>query len=44
MKTDMDELNEFLIKAANVKGVGIRRKIVEIEKFLKYLKASRKNR
>lgn len=38
MKTDMDELNEFLLKAANIKGVGIRRKILEIEKFIKYLK------
>ena len=38
MKTDMDELNEFLIKAANTDKVGIRRKILGIEKFIKYLK------
>jgi len=33
--TDLDELNDFLIRAANLKKVGIRRKIVLIEKWIK---------
>ncbi len=34
MKTQLDELNEFLIKLGNTNGIGIRRKIVIIKKYL----------
>ena len=39
VKTDMDKLNEFLIKVANVKRVGIRRKVVVIKQYLKSIGA-----
>jgi hypothetical protein len=34
MKTDLEELDEFLVRAGNVKGVGIRKKIVIIRQWL----------
>jgi len=34
MKTDLEELDEFLIKAGNYKGVGVRRKIVIIRQWI----------
>jgi len=37
MKTQLDELNEFLIKLGNTDGIGIRRKIVIIKKYLEKL-------
>jgi hypothetical protein len=37
MKTQLDELNEFLIKLGNTDGIGIRRKIVAIKKYLEKL-------
>ncbi len=36
-KTDMDALNEYLIEVSNMNEVGIRKKIVEIRKFLDVL-------
>jgi hypothetical protein len=36
-ETDMDKLNRFLITVANTDGVGIRRKILIIKKFLEVL-------
>ena len=36
-ETDMDKLNRFLITVANTDGVGIRRKILIIKKFLDVL-------
>lgn len=36
-ETDMDKLNRFLITVANTDGVGIRRKILMIKKFLDVL-------
>jgi len=36
--TDLEVLNEVLISFANVKKVGIRRKIVLLERYLKSLK------
>ena len=36
--TDLEELDNFLIRARNFKKVGIRRKIVLIEKWLKAFK------
>ena len=32
--TDLEELDDFLIKAGNTKGVGVRRKIVIIRRWL----------
>ena len=37
MKTQLDELNEFLIKLGNTDGIGIHRKIVVIKKYLEKL-------
>jgi len=34
MKTDLDELNEYLIAAGNVKRVGVRKKIVLVRQWL----------
>jgi len=36
-ESDMDKLNRFLITVANTDGVGIRRKVVMIKKFLEVL-------
>lgn len=36
-ETDMDKLNRFLITVANTEGIGIRRKILMIKKFLEVL-------
>lgn len=33
-KTQMDELNEFLINLAHTKGMGIRKKILILKKFV----------
>jgi len=35
MKTDLDELNEFLLKVANADRVGIRVKIAAIKRYLR---------
>jgi len=37
MKTQLDELNEFLVKLGNADQIGIRRKIVIIKKYLEKL-------
>jgi len=35
MKSDLDELNEFLLKVANADRVGVRVKIAAIKKYLR---------
>lgn len=40
-KTELEALNEFLIRAGSADRVGIRRKIVVIERFLEALKTTK---
>ncbi len=43
MKTDLEELDEFLIKIGNAKKIGIRRKIVIIRQWLDSFIKRKKN-
>ena len=38
MKTDLDDLNEFLIQILKADRIGLRRKVVIIEQWLKVFK------
>lgn len=40
-KTQLDELNEFLVKAANAR-LGIRRKLVIIDNYIKNIRSYKK--